>query len=101
MADFKFQRISNLSSVYSFLLLTVRCCDQWSSRLDMWSCKCNFFCAYRPYKESISKEMNNSDNDLNLYSMTKLSGWVHYWLRSKTNVARVIVGSGVKTARKE
>ena len=59
-----------------------------------------FFMCYRPYKELISKEMN-SDNDLNLYSMTKLSGWVHYWLRSITNVARVIVGSGVKTARKE
>ena len=36
-----------------------------------------FFCVYRPYKESISKEMNN-DNDLNLHSMTKLSGWLRY-----------------------
>ena len=31
---------------------------------------CKFFCVYRPYKESISKEMNN-DNDLNLHSMTE------------------------------
>ena len=36
---------------------------------DVWSCKCKFFCVYRPYKESISKGMNN---DLNLYSITKL-----------------------------
>ena len=28
-------------------------------------------------KKSISKEMNN-DNDLNLHSMTKLSGWLRY-----------------------
>ena len=53
--------------------------------------------------KSISKEMN-SDNDLNLHSMTKLSGWVHYWLRSKTDVAEsaqsyTSVGSGVKTTR--
>ena len=34
---------------------------------------CKFFCVYRPYKESISTEMNN-DNDLNLHSMTKLLG---------------------------
>ena len=31
---------------------------------------CKFFSVYIPYKESISKEMNN-DNDLNLHSMTK------------------------------
>ena len=31
----------------------------------------------RIYKKSISKEMNN-DNDLNLQSMTKLSGWLRY-----------------------
>ena len=37
---------------------------------------CKFFCVYRPYKESISKEMNN--DDLNLHSMTKLSGWLRY-----------------------
>ena len=37
------------------------------------------FCVYRLYMESISKEMNN-DNDLNLHSMTKLSGWLRYWL---------------------
>ena len=37
------------------------------------------FCVYRPYKESISKEMNN-DNDLNFHSMTKLSGWLRYWI---------------------
>ena len=31
------------------------------------------FSVYRPYNESISRGMNN-DNDLNLHSMTKLSG---------------------------
>ena len=36
-----------------------------------------FLCLYRPYKESISKEMNNY-NDLNLHSVTKLSGWFRY-----------------------
>ena len=41
-----------------------------------------FLCLYRPYKESISKEMNN-DDDLNLHSMTKLSGWLRYWLIGK------------------
>ena len=40
--------------------------------------QCKFFCVYRPYKESISKEKIN-DNDLNLHSMTKLSGWLRYW----------------------
>ena len=43
----------------------------------IWSCYANFSVCYRPYKESISKEMNN-DNDLNLHSMTKLSGWLRY-----------------------
>ena len=37
----------------------------------------HIFCVYRPYKEPISKEMNN-DNDLNLHSMTKLLGWLRY-----------------------
>ena len=41
---------------------------------------CKFFCVYRPYKESISKEMNN-DNDLNLHSMTKSSGWLRYCVK--------------------
>ena len=45
---------------------------QWRSQPDIWSCRCKFFCVYRPYKESISKEINN---DLNLHSMTKLLGW--------------------------
>ena len=36
---------------------------QWRSQPDIWSCKCKVFCFYRPYKESISKEMNN-DNDI-------------------------------------
>ena len=36
-----------------------------------------FINVYRPYKESISKEMNY-DSDLNLNSMTKLSGWLRY-----------------------
>ena len=42
---------------------------QWRSQPDIWSCS-----VYKPYKESISKEYN--DNDLNLRSMTKLSGWL-------------------------
>ena len=33
--------------------------EQWRSQPDIWSCKCKSFCVYRPYKESISKEMNN------------------------------------------
>ena len=31
--------------------------NQWRSQPDFWSCR--FFCVYRPYKESISKEMTN------------------------------------------
>ena len=34
--------------------------DQWRSQPDIWSCKCKFFCVYRPYKEPISKEINMS-----------------------------------------
>ena len=48
--------------------------DQWRSQSDFWSCKCKFFCSYRPYKEPISKEMNNDDS--NLHNMTKLSCWL-------------------------
>ena len=33
-----------------------------------------YFCVYKPYKESISKEMKN---DLNFHSMTKQSGWLY------------------------
>ena len=44
--------------------------DQWRSQQDIWSCKCKFFCVYRPYEEPISKEMNN-DNHLNFICMTK------------------------------
>ena len=29
--------------------------DQWRSQPDIWSCKCKFFCVYRPYKEPISE----------------------------------------------
>ena len=45
---------------------------------DIWSCKCKFFCVYRPYKESISKEMNN--DDLNLHLHDQMSGWPCHWL---------------------
>ena len=48
---------------------------QWRSQPDIWSCKCKFFCVYRPYKESISTEMNN---DLNLYLHDQISGWLRY-----------------------
>ena len=47
-------------------------CDQWRSQPDNWSCKCKFFCVYRPYKEPISKEMNN-DNHLNLHLHDQMS----------------------------
>ena len=40
-----------------------------------------FLRLYRPYKESISKAMNN--DDLNLHSVTKLSGWLCCWLIGK------------------
>ena len=45
--------------------------------------KCKFFCVYRTYNESISKEMNN-DNDSNLHSWTKLSGW--FWRYRYTSI---------------
>ena len=48
---------------------TVTCIENCS----IWSC------VYRPYKESISKEMNN-DNDLNLHLHYQMSGWLRYWL---------------------
>ena len=40
---------------------------------DIWPCKCKFFCIYRPYKESISKEMNN--DDFNLHWHDQMLGW--------------------------
>ena len=49
--------------------------SQWRSQPDNLVILCKFFCVCRPYKESISREMNNG-NDLNLHSMTKLSGWL-------------------------
>ena len=60
--------------------------SQWRSQPDIWSCKCKFFYVYGPYEESISKEMNN-DNDLNLHSMTKLSGWLRYCVQSTISLA--------------
>ena len=60
--------------------------DQWQSQHDIWSCKCNFFCVYRPYKESISKEMNN--DDLNLHSMTNCrAGFVTVLINYKLGCA--------------
>ena len=44
------------------------------------------FNVYRPYRDSISKEMN--DNDLNLQSMTKLSGWLCYWYSCTSILSR-------------
>ena len=55
---------------------------------DIWSCKCKFFCVYRPYKEPISKEMNN-DNHLNLHLYDKMSGWLRYCSRSVALVWRL------------
>ena len=51
--------------------------NQWRSQPDNLVMLCKFFCVYRPYEQSISKKMNK-DNDLNLHSMTKLSGWLRY-----------------------
>ena len=42
-----------------------------------------FFCVYRPYKEPISKEMNN-DNNLNLHLHDQMSGWLRYCVGKKT-----------------
>ena len=50
---------------------------QWRGQPDIWSCKCKFFCVYRPYKEPISEEMNN-DNHLNLHFHDQMSGWLRY-----------------------
>ena len=46
----KMSTIKNHKNVHS---------TQWQSQPDIWSCKCKFFCVYRPHKEPISKEMNN------------------------------------------
>ena len=40
----------------------------------------------RPYRDSISKEMN--DNDLNLQSMTKLLSWLCYWFSCTSILSR-------------
>ena len=75
-----FQQVCNSHDIKKIVTtLTTQGCRQWRSQPDIWSCKCKFFCVYRPYKESISKEMNNEV--LNLHSMTKLSGWLRYWLQ--------------------
>ena len=63
--------------------------DQWRSQpADIWSCKCKFFYVYKPYKEPISKEMNN-DNHLNLHFHDQMSGWLRYLLRSVALVWRL------------
>ena len=67
-----------LTTIVNHILLpTLVLCSQWRSQPDIWSCKCKFFCVYRLYKESISKEMNN-DNDLNLHLHDQMSGWLRY-----------------------
>ena len=48
------------------------------------------FLCYKPYKESISKEMNN-DNDLNLHNMTKLSGWLRYIMYDNRAITLAII----------
>ena len=72
--------------------------DQWrshSSQPDIWSCKYKFFCVYRPYKEPISKEINN-DNHLNLHLHDQMSGWLRYCSRSVALVWRLgILVTGV------
>ena len=64
-------------SIYYVFLGVLRISRTTCLQPDIWSGKCKFFGVYTPYKESISKEMNNN-NDLNLPSMTKLSGWLRY-----------------------
>ena len=61
---------------------------QWRSQPDIWSCKCKFFCVYRPYKEPISKEMKN-DNHLNLHLHDQMSGSLCYCSRSVALVWRL------------
>ena len=62
---------------------------------DIWSCKYKFFCVYRPYKEPISKEINN-DNHLNLHLHDQMSGWLRYCSRSVALVWRLgILVTGV------
>ena len=46
----------------------IRQSAQWRSQPDNLVMLCKCFCVYRPYKESISKQMNN--DDLNLHGMT-------------------------------
>ena len=41
-------------------------------------CKLKYCHVYKLSTKSISKEMNN-DNELNLHSRTKLSGWLCHW----------------------
>ena len=48
------------------------------------------FCVYRPYKESISKEMNN-DNDLNLHLHDQTSGWLRYWSQVLTAGSKIFM----------
>ena len=71
-------------SYLSALDLSACCCnkvkEQWRSQPENLVMLCKCFCVYRLQKASISKEMNN-DNDLNLHSMTKLSGWLRYCKR--------------------
>ena len=62
---------------------------QWRSQPNLWSCKCKFFSVYRPYKGSISKEMNNDNS--NLHSMTKLSSWLHYCIRASSQIQGVTI----------
>ena len=67
-------------SIESYMQESGRCGrdrEQWRSRPDIWSCKCKFFCVYRPYKEPNSTGMNN-DNDLNLHLHDQMSGWLRY-----------------------
>ena len=54
---------------YFVIIFYTYSCIQWRSHPDIWSCKCKFFCVYRPYKESITKEMN--DDDLMGYSESR------------------------------
>ena len=51
--------------------------EQWRSQPDNWSCTFSCVYSHRPYKESISKEMNNDDLNLNLHD--QMSGWLRHW----------------------
>ena len=54
--------------------------DSGEASPTIWSCYANFSVFIDRIRNQFLKEMNN-DNDLNLHSMTKLSGWLRHWFK--------------------